>query len=209
VSQSVVSFVERGRFDRVSLKAIRSVATALEAEVVLFLRWRGGDLDRLLDEGHASLVGATIDMLQRDGWHVRTEVSYSDYGDRGSIDILAWHPPTRTLLVIEVKTELVSVEETLRKHDEKTRLGPKVAREQFGWHTAATARLLVLPDLSTPRRRVERQAAVLDVAYPMRGQAIRSWLRSPGGSISGLMFVTSRRTTAAVSRKRVRCRRAA
>jgi hypothetical protein len=55
------------------------------------------------------------------------------FGERGSIDLLAWHESSRTLLVIELKTELTSVEETLRRHDSKVRLAPGIARERFGW----------------------------------------------------------------------------
>jgi transcriptional regulator with XRE-family HTH domain len=209
VSQDLVSFIERGRLDRVSLTAVRRVAAALDAEMTLYFRWRGGDLDRILDEGHATLVGIVIRLLQSDGWLVKTEVSYSEFGERGSIDILAWHPRTRSLLVVEVKTELTSVEETLRKHHEKARLAPKVAREQFAWHARTTSRLLVLPDLSTPRRRVERHDPVLRVACPLRGTAVRSWLKAPAEPISGLAFVKPGPSAGAISRKRVRCRKAA
>src|SRR5829696_10081033 len=115
-----------------------------------------------MDEGHATLVGRAVEMLQSLGWETRSEVSFSVYGERGSIDVLAWHAPTRTLLVVEVKSELNSVEETLRVHDAKLRLAPRIAAERFGWHAIATARVLVLPDLSTARRRVARHRAVLD-----------------------------------------------
>ncbi|HEY4190087.1 MAG TPA: hypothetical protein VGM28_06685, partial [Candidatus Limnocylindrales bacterium] len=54
------------------------------------------------------------------------------YGERGSIDILAWHAATRTLLIVEVKTEIASAEEMLRRHDAKVRLGPAIGRERFG-----------------------------------------------------------------------------
>jgi len=209
VSQDVISLIERGRLERVSIKVIRRVAQALDAELAMTVRWRGGDLDRLLDEGHAGLIGAVVALLRRHGWQVRAEASYSEYGERGSIDILAWHPVDRTLLVIEVKTELTSVEETLRKHDEKARLAAKVALKQFGWHARTTSRLLVLPDLSTPRRRVERHATVLTVAYPVRGSAVRSWLGTPLDAISGLLFIAARSTGTGISRKRVRCRKAA
>jgi hypothetical protein len=40
-------------------------------------------------------------------------VTFSIYGERGSIDLLAWHSETRTLLVVELKSELTSIEETL------------------------------------------------------------------------------------------------
>jgi transcriptional regulator with XRE-family HTH domain len=209
VSQGVVSFIERGRFDRVSLTAVRRVAAALDADLTLYFRWRGGDLDRMLDEGHAGLVGIVITLLQANGWLVKAEVSYSEFGERGSIDILAWHPATRTLLVVEVKTELTSIEETLRKHDEKARLASKVVREQFGWHARTISRLLVLPDMSTPRRRVERHDAVLRVACPVRGTAVRAWLKMPAEPMSGLAFVNPGPSAGAISRKRVRCRKAA
>ena len=74
------------------------------------------------------------------------------YGERGSIDLLAWHEASRTLLVIEFKTELTSIEETLRRHDSKVRLAPGIARERFGWDPAVDARLLVLPEDRTARR---------------------------------------------------------
>lgn len=209
VSQDIVSRIERGHMSTVPMARIRAVVGALDGQLRITLLWRGGDLDRLLDEGHASLVGGVVELLRRLGWQVRVEVSYSEYGERGSIDILAWHATTRTLLVIEVKTELTSVEETLRKHNEKTRLGPKVALKQFGWHARATSGLLVLPDLSTPRRRVERHAAVLNNAYPVRGIAVRTWLKAPIDAMSGLLFVTPVAGTGTISRKRVRCRKGA
>ena len=209
LSQSVVSLIERGRLDRVSIEKIRRVARELDADLVIQVRWRGGDLDRLLDEGHAGIVGAMVEALSRLDWRVRTEVSYSEYGERGSIDILAWHEPTRSLLVLEMKTELTSIEETLRKHDEKVRLAPKIARDQCGWVASATSRLLVLPNLATPRRRVQRQAAVLAAAYPARGRSVRSWLASPIEAIDGLMFIDAGNAKRAISRKRIRCRKAA
>jgi hypothetical protein len=161
-----------------------------------------------MDEGHAMLVGAITSLLTLCRWRVQIEVSYAIYGERGSIDVLAWHAVTRTLLVVEVKSELTSVEETLRKHDEKTRLARRIAGADLGWGSATTvARLLVLPDLSTPRRRVARHDAILGSAYPLRGQVVRQWLRSPNGKMSGLLFIDAiadSRRPASISRKRIR-----
>jgi transcriptional regulator with XRE-family HTH domain len=209
-SRSVVSFIERGRLERASLANLRAVAQALDAELSIQLRWRGGDLDRLMDQGHAMLVGQAAALLRARGWEVRAEISYSIYGERGSIDLLGWHEATRTLLVIEVKTDIVSVEETLRKHDAKVRLARRIAHEQLGWRASAVGRLLVLPGLATPRRRVERHASVLQVAYPARGSWIRSWLREPTGSMSGILFLqaSSGRRSEAIGRRRIRNRAA-
>ena len=210
VSRSVVSFIERGRLERVSLANLRAVAQALDAEFFVQLRWRGGDLDRLMDEGHATLVGQAADLLRGRGWQVRAEVSYSIYGERGSIDLLGWHEASRTLVVIEVKTDLVSLEETLRKHDEKVRLAGRIVAEQFGWRPLNVGRLLVLPGLATPRRRVERHSSVLQDAYPTRGAAIRAWLREPTGTMSGILFLqpAGGRQFEGVGRRRIRKRAA-
>jgi len=118
------------------------------------------------------------------------EVSYSEFGERGSIDLLGWHPEPRTLLVIELKTELTSIEETVRRHDAKARLGARIAHDRFGWRASSVARLLVLPDERTPRRQVERFAYVLGRAYPIRGRDLRAWLTAPADPVSGLLFLT-------------------
>lgn len=211
LSQDVVSRAELGGIDGLAVGTLRALAKALGAEAVITIRWRGADLDRLLDEGHATLVGAVVELLTKFGWDVHSEVSYSIYGERGSIDLLAWHAPTRTLLVIEVKTELASLEETIRTLDAKVRLAPEIVDDRFGWHPTYRAHLLVLPSRSTQRRQVSRHAAVLDRTFPVRGRELRGWLAAPDGSLGGLLFVPlttgARGIRGALSRKRVRLTR--
>jgi transcriptional regulator with XRE-family HTH domain len=210
VSQDLVSLVERGRIEDVSVRALRRLAAGLGGELRLVLDFRGAELDRLMDEGHAALLGSVARRLEALGWEVRPEVSFAVYGERGSIDLVAWHAATRTLLVIEVKTELVSVEETLRRHDAKVRLAADIVRDRFGWDALRVGRLLVLPDATTPRRHVARHDAVLRSAYPVRGRRLRTWLVSPAGSVSGLAFApdtSGRRGTApGTMRRRIRRR---
>jgi hypothetical protein len=185
----------------VACRTLRRVFGTLDADVVTVVRWRAGALDRLLDEGHADIVGRMVTYLVARGWTVIPEATYSEWGERGSIDILAWHQESRTLLVIEVKTEIASVEELLRRHDVKVRLAPRLAEARFGARPATTARLLVLSASATNRRRVERMDAALGAAYPMRGSEVRAWLRRPDGALSGLLFVgggtANRRPTSA------------
>ncbi|HTK44728.1 MAG TPA: helix-turn-helix transcriptional regulator [Patescibacteria group bacterium] len=190
IGHDVVSRVERGRIEGLTIRTLRRLFSAFDAEIVILVRWRGGELDRLLDRRHAMLGDAVVSRLERLGWTVMPEVSYSEYGERGSIDLLAWHAEARTLLVIELKTELPSIEETVRRHDGKTRLAARIALDRFGWQAGAVARLLVLPDERTPRRQVERFANVLGRAYPLRGRAAWTWLASPAGAMSGLIFLT-------------------
>jgi transcriptional regulator with XRE-family HTH domain len=189
LSQGEISLFERGRIDGMPVATVRRILGGVEAELVLYVRWRGGDLDRLLDAGHARLCNDLAGLLIDQGWKVAPEVSYSVYGERGSIDLLAWEPTTMTLLVTEVKTEVASVEATFRKHDEKVRLGPLVAQERFGWAANVTARLLVFPEHRTVRRQVEDKAALFGRVYPTRNVGVRRWLRSPDGPMSGLIFL--------------------
>jgi transcriptional regulator with XRE-family HTH domain len=192
VSQPVISAIEAGRIDRMSIAVLRSVAAALDAAVTIELRWHGGALEQLIDQRHARIVGATVEMLDRLGWAPEVEVSYSHYGERGSIDVLAWHASAATLLVVEVKSELVSIEATLRKLDEKARLAPVVSRERHGGRPVGVGRLLILPATTTARRQLARNGSVLDAALPMRGDTVRGWLRHPVGSISGILLLPDR-----------------
>ena len=195
VSQQLVSRLERGRLAGMPIETVRRVFAGLDADAITVVHWRGGQLDRLLDERHADLVGRVTVMLRRHGWEVVPEATYSEFGERGSIDLLAWHARTRTLLVVEVKTEITSIEETLRRHDAKVRLAPKLARDRFGDTPRVVARLLVIAEGPTNRRRIGRSAPVLDAAYPHRGGLVRTWLRSPVRGMAGLLFVTGASTT--------------
>lgn len=101
VSQELTSLIERDHGDRAATRTLRAVAEALDARLVVDLRWRAGDLKRLLDADHARVGAAMMDRLRRTGWESRVEVTYAAFRATGSVDILAWHPVTRNLLVVE------------------------------------------------------------------------------------------------------------
>ena len=123
---------------------------------------------------------------------IETEVSFNHYGERGSIDILAFHPATRVLLVVEVKTVVPDVGGMMMTLDRKVRLANQIARER-GWRAATVSRVLVLREDSTARRRVAAHSATFSNAFPLRNVAIRAWLRDPAGVISGLLFLSTAR----------------
>jgi transcriptional regulator with XRE-family HTH domain len=190
VSQAAVSRLERGDGHGLSLDAIRAVATAVGARVEVNVLWRGSELEKLLDERHARLSGLVVRAISGWGWLTQIEVSFSIYGERGSIDILAWHEASRSLLVIEIKTVLASIEELVRRLDVKERLAAGIARDRFGWQPARVSRLVVMPGDRSKYRAVDRHAILLGAAFPLRGNAIRGWLRSPTGRLSGLWLVS-------------------
>ena len=189
VSQQTISVIETGRLRDVSFATLERVLSFLEAELDVVVRWRGGELDRLLDDAHAGVSGAAVTYLEERGWAVRVETTYAAGYARGSIDVLGFHAATASLLVVEVKVDFTSAEATLRRHDEKVRLAAGIARQRYGWDARAVCRLLVLPESSTSRRRVERHAALLHRAYPARGRELSAWLRSPVGVLEGILFL--------------------
>ena len=193
LSRSTLSRVERGEWDGVTYASIAAVADALGTRLSVLVLWHGAALDRVLDEGHALLVGAVVSRLDRWGWETRVEVSYSEFGERGSIDVLAWHSQTRTLLVIEVKTELGSVEGLLRPLDAKLRLAPTIAGERFGWKAARVATIVVFPESDTARRQVSRHASVIGAALPARSRELAAWLKQPVRPIRGCWFLSDSR----------------
>jgi hypothetical protein len=143
----------------------------------------------VLDEDHARLASSFAETLQSLAWLPYPEVTFSEYGERGSIDLLALTPTSRAALVVEVKTQITSVEATLRRLDVKTRLASRVVFEREGWRPSVIGCLLVIRDGTTSRRRVDRHAAMLTAALPDRGAAVRTWLRHPSRPLRGLIFL--------------------
>lgn len=189
VSRSFVSKIERGLLATADFERVERISRVLGADFDVRIRWRGEGLDRLLDEAHAALVDATVAMLRAAGWEVAIEVTFNVFGDRGSIDVFAWHRATGTLLVIEVKSVVPDAQGTLLPLDRKVRLAPLIGRERR-WDGASVSRLLVVGDRPINRRRVGQLAAMFDTALPVRGLAIRRWLKAPTGTISGLLFLS-------------------
>lgn len=180
------------------------MAEAVDATLVVEVRWHGADLDRLVDRDHAAMQAGAAERLGRAGWLAQPEVSFNHYGDRGRCDLLAWHPATRTMLVVEVKTRIGNVQETLGRLDVKTRLGWHLA-EQVGWGRPA----LVIPafvlraDRST-RRVLQRHEAIFR-RYGMRGRSAGAWLRAPVATSGLILFEgTDSHDSSVIGRRRVR-----
>ena len=189
MSGSVISRIEHGHADRVAVHTLVRLAAALDARIDMRLLWQGEGLDRLLDARHARLVDLVLGILTSNSWEVATEVSFSVYGERGSIDILAFHPSTGSLLVIEIKSVVPDIQSMLAGIDRKGRLAGDIARER-GWSVTSVSRLLILPNDRTARRRVDEHAATFRTALPARTREVRTWLTRPDGALKGVMFVS-------------------
>jgi len=204
LSRDAVSRVESGQLHGLTVGSLVRLAEAVDATLSLEMRWQGADLDRLIDRDHAALQNASAIRLGSFGWIAQAEVSFNHYGDRGRCDLLAWHPATRTVLVVEVKSRLGDVQDTLGRLDVKARLGALLAR-QVGWGEPA----LVVPALVLPDTRSARRALMLHESlfrrYGLRGRTALAWLRVPGLTSGVLWFEQSNSDGSRVlNRQRVR-----
>ncbi|MGH2385066.1 MAG: hypothetical protein ACRDGB_08475 [Candidatus Limnocylindria bacterium] len=191
VSRALVALAEAGAIDRLTVRSLRRIAAPLEIRLPFTPLWNGGEADRLRDRDHARLVDDVVSVLRRDGWEVIIEYTFSHYGERGSIDIIAWHPVSRTLLVVEVKTRIYDVQGLVAGVDRKARLAGQLLGAERGWDPHAVGRLIVMPESTANRNLVARHASTLGAAFPARSREVRAWLRRPSGDMAGLWFLSS------------------
>ncbi len=73
---------------------------------------RAGALVRLGDEGHAA-IEVIASWFRSAGFDTETEAegSFSEWGERGRIDLLAFDPSTGTFVIVEVKTQLLDLQD--------------------------------------------------------------------------------------------------
>lgn len=185
----MVARIERGAFASIPVGKLRRLAEALGARFDTIVRWQGADLGRLLDARHAAMHETMARLLGGlDGWVFEPEVSFSFYGERGIIDVLAWHPGRRMLLVIELKTEIVEVSGLLGTMDQRRRLAAEIGA-RFGWRPLAVSTWVVVAESRTNRRAVSAHASVLRAKMPLDGRAIGKWLRDPACRVDALSFL--------------------
>lgn len=182
--------VEAGQVGSVSLDRTRRIFEAAGGRGRLNVWWNGAAADRLLDERHAALVERALGVFRRRGWITAPEVSFSEFGERGSIDVLEVLERHRAAAVCEVKTEFGSLEETNRVLDAKERLAPVIARRQFGWRPTVVGRILIVPATSSIRHIVAAHEETMRSLYPARSRAVRAWLRAPTAPLRGIWFLS-------------------
>jgi transcriptional regulator with XRE-family HTH domain len=153
-----------------SVERVRQHGAALDAKVEFRVVGRGGDLPRLLDDEHAAIVSALAAAFRDQGSIVEPEASFSQWGERGRIDLLVQAaPPRGALLVVEVKTELADLQDLLGGMSVKARLAPTVARE-LGWAGGRVVTVLALAHTA-------RNRAMVDGHRSLFTPFARTWFR--------------------------------
>jgi hypothetical protein len=177
VARSVISDLEVGRLDRHTLGSLRSCVAAAGGHLRLGIDVPSGDLPRLLDADHARLQERWKRWLEARGWSVDAEVTFNHYGERGSIDLLAWDHASRAVVMVEIKSTIVDIQATVSSIDRKARVAAVIARDRR-WETATIVPALLVREGSTARRRVADHARIFG-RLSLRGRPALAWLRDP------------------------------
>ena len=118
-------------------------------------------------------------LLRDCGWEVATEVSFNVRGERGTVDILAFHRANRVTVRHRDQIGRARPSGDARARSTARSASPSGSPGIGGWRVDSVSRLLVFPDDRTARRRVDQHAATFEAVLPSRTAAVRRWLRSP------------------------------
>lgn len=127
---------------------------------------------------HARCVGYVARHLVKRGWEVRMEVEIGEGRYRGWIDILAYRPSDRALLVIEVKTELDDVGRILRSLGWYVRSSRDAARA-VGWRPVRIVPALMVLATRETDARIAANADLVRNGLPGSATTLGTWIDDP------------------------------
>jgi transcriptional regulator with XRE-family HTH domain len=177
VSQSFVSRVEKGRpslsIDDAT-RLLQTMGARLTVEVSApFL----ADREHQRDPAHARCSSYVAARLRQAGWLTAAEVEVGGDRSRGWIDVLAYHPQHRLMLVIEIKTEvrdLGAIERTLGWYERES----WIAARRSGWHPTQVIGCLLLLATAAVESRIGDNQAGFNGGFPIRASEIRRVIES-------------------------------
>jgi transcriptional regulator with XRE-family HTH domain len=179
VTRGYIANVERGSANP-SLAVVERVALALGLEFELVARASTIDRGaRQRDLVHARCSGYVGRRLGRAGWHVEREVEVVRGRYHGWVDIVAFHPSSATMLVIEVKTRLDDVGAVERQLGWYEQSAIDVAR-RLGWRPRRVAGWVLLLASDEVDGAVRSNREALAMAFTGRARAMLDVLNRPG-----------------------------
>jgi len=200
VAQSEVSDVEHARLPDLPIGTAVRLLTALGAQTTLMIQSPFMAEPRpQRDPAHARLTAFVARRLTACGWLVRTEVEIVSPRARGWIDILAFHPGTRRLLVIECKTELPDIGAIERQLGWYEREAPAIA-SRLGWRPTSVLGCLIVLDTISNSDRVRANRVTFDLDFAVRAAALLRVVNAedvklrarPGAPLRGLAMADPR-----------------
>jgi transcriptional regulator with XRE-family HTH domain len=178
VSQSMVSEIERAVAPDLPIGTAVRVLSALDVRIDLRLLAPTATAPPVTDRAHARCVAYVARRLERSGWLVATEVPVGDERWRGFIDVLAFHPGDRVLIVIEIKVVLDDVGATDRQLGSYERFAWAASRA-LGWNARAMSGALLLLATDENDRRSMEHRAYLDRRFRIRASDLAAYVTDP------------------------------
>jgi len=191
ISSSAVGRHESGVIGSLSMLEKHAAVFGLRIDVRVV--GRAGSLVRLGDEEHARIVETVAAGFREHGFLIETEASFSEWGERGRIDLLAFDPASWTLVIVEVKTQLLDLQDLFGSLNVKERLAPTIA-ERRGWKVDRSVTVLAVAHTAA-NRAVVREHPSLFADFDARrltSAGLRSghrrihWVKADGGAGSWL-----------------------
>jgi hypothetical protein len=186
------------------LAAVERHASVFGLRVDIRLIGRAGQLVRVADEEHAAIVEAVAAWFRSEGFETEAEASFSEWGERGRIDLLAFDPLTGTVVIVEVKTALLDLQELFGGINVKERLAVSVA-ERRGWVVRRRVTALAVAD-SSANREIVRRHPTLFGAFAVK-RLSRAALNAEQRVLSWVSHGEASRPPWLAGRQRVRARR--
>ena len=169
VSRGFIAAIESGRGNP-SLDVVERIAEALGLVVdpvfrppsVLGDQWP-------VDALHARCLGQAERRLRTAGWRTAREVEVVHARSHGWIDLLAFHPGTGTLLVIEVKTRLDDLGAIERQLGWYERSAFAIAR-RLGWTPRRAVPWLIVLGTAEAEAIARQNRELLETGFPARAR---------------------------------------
>jgi transcriptional regulator with XRE-family HTH domain len=175
ISRSYVAGIEAGKVNP-SLDVVTRIGDALGLDLELMGR-RPILLDpRSTGVVHSRCSGYASRRLRSSGWLVAREVEIVHARSHGWIDLLAFHPGTRTLVIVEIKTRIEDIGLIERQLAWYERSAPVVAADRFGWRPSSVASWPLLLQSDEVESAVLRDREVLHQVFPVRATDMRAVL---------------------------------
>jgi transcriptional regulator with XRE-family HTH domain len=179
---SVIARIERGAVPNLSLRMAGRVLRSLGIEPELRLIAPRTETPPVRDRAHARCVATVARRLSREGYKVASEVEVGRGRWRAFIDVLAFHPVRRLLLVCEVKTELRDIGEVDRQLNSYVD-SSWAAASSLQWRPRASTGVILLLATSETDRRLQEHRTYLARAFPLRARALADVVLGSSGVV--------------------------
>lgn len=161
-----------------------------------------GELVRLGDEEHAAIVETLAAWFRSAGFLVEPEASFSEWGERGRIDLLAYDPQTGTLVIVEVKTHLLDLQDLFGSLNFKERLVSTIA-ERRGWTVRRRVSVLGVASTAANRDTVRSHPSLFG-GFEGRRLTVAALRGGEGRILHWVAAAEASRTSWIAGRRRVR-----